>query len=45
MSLLHLSFDMIALSFISCVMLREVAIIALPDDIAGPGGRFIDTNR
>ncbi len=38
------AFDAIAVAFLGCVAFREVAIIALPDSIAGPGGWFIDTD-
>jgi hypothetical protein len=37
------AFDAMAVAFLGCVAVREVAIIALPDAIAGPGGWFIDT--
>ena len=30
-------------SFLTCLVIREVMILVLPDDIAGPGGSFIDT--
>lgn len=36
-------FDNLAASFIVCLILREVMILVLPDHIAGPGGRLIDT--
>ena len=42
--LLDLSFDVIVISAITCLALREVVIVALPDSLAGPGGRFIDTS-
>ncbi len=41
--LLTLSFDAVLTSAIVCLVLREVMIFALPDDVAGPGGWFIDT--
>ena len=41
--LFTLSFDGIVTSAILCLVLREVMIFALPDDVAGPGGWFIDT--
>jgi len=41
----HLSFDGIAVSFLVCAVLREAMILGLPDDIAGPGGWFIDTGE
>lgn len=37
------SFDNIAASFITCLILREVMILVLPDHIAGPGGWLVDT--
>ena len=37
------SFDNIAASFITCLILREVMIAVLPDHIAGPGGWLVDT--
>lgn len=43
--LFALSIEGIALSAITCFVLREVAIIVLPNKIAGPGGRWIDTRR
>ena len=42
--LLTLSFDGIVTSAIVCLVIREVMIFALPDDIAGPGGSFINTS-
>ncbi|MEO1239988.1 MAG: hypothetical protein AAFW64_10180 [Pseudomonadota bacterium] len=41
--LFTLSFDGIVTSAIVCLVLREVMIFALPDEIAGPGGWFINT--
>jgi len=38
-----ITFDQIALSFLTVFTIREAMIFALPDDIAGPGGWFIDT--
>lgn len=38
-----ISFDQIGLAFLSVFIIREAMVYALPDDIAGPGGRFIDT--
>ena len=43
--LLIFSFDAAAMALLSCIALREVFVFALPDQIAGPGGWFIDTNR
>ena len=42
---LGISFDAIVMSAISCLLIREALIVALPDRIAGPGGSFIDTGR
>lgn len=39
----QISFDEIVASFLVCLVLREVMILALPDRIAGPGGWLIDT--
>ena len=33
------------LSAITCLILREAMILALPDRLAGPGGSFIDTTK
>lgn len=41
--LAHISFDEIVGSFLACLILREIMILALPDRIAGPGGWLIDT--
>lgn len=41
--LLTFSFDGVVTSAIVCLVIREVMIFALPDEIAGPGGRFINT--
>jgi len=41
--LLALSFDAVLTSAIVCLVIREVIILALPDEVAGPGGWFIDT--
>lgn len=38
-------FDAIAVSFLACLAVRSLVIRALPDRIAGPGGRFTDTDR
>lgn len=40
-----LTFDQIALAAMACIALREVMIVFLPDDIAGPGGWLIDTGE
>lgn len=39
----RISFDDVAMALISCIVIREVMIAALPDRIAGPGGWLIDT--
>ncbi len=41
--LLFSSFDLVFASAVTCLMIREIMILCLPDDLAGPGGRFIDT--
>lgn len=38
-----ISFDQIGLAFLAVFAIREAIVFALPDDIAGPGGWFIDT--
>ncbi|WP_456386895.1 hypothetical protein [Profundibacter sp.] len=38
-----ISFDQIGMSFIALFVIREAIVFGLPDDIAGPGGWFIDT--
>lgn len=38
-----ISFDQIGMAFLVIFVIREAMVYALPDDIAGPGGRFIDT--
>ncbi|MEM9474532.1 MAG: hypothetical protein AAGA71_04525 [Pseudomonadota bacterium] len=46
MELLHIfSFDMLAMSLISCLVLREVFVVALPDSVAGPGGWLVNTEE
>ena len=42
-ALFALSFDTLAMSMITCLMIREMLILALPNEIAGPGGSFINT--
>lgn len=39
----QVSFDELAGSFLVCLLIREIMIVALPDRIAGPGGWLIDT--
>ncbi len=39
----QISFDEVVAAFVTCMVLREVFIFALPDHIAGPGGWLIDT--
>lgn len=43
--MLAITFDTLVMSAITCLIIREAIIIALPDRIAGPGGTFIDTSR
>jgi len=38
-----ITFDQIALATMSCIALRELMIIFLPDTVAGPGGWLVDT--
>ncbi len=42
--LFAVSFDTLVMSAITCLVLREVFIVALPDEIAGPGGWLIDSD-
>ena len=37
------SFDLLLASFLTCLMIREMLIVLLPNHLAGPGGKFIDT--
>jgi len=39
-----ITFDQILLSVLACIMIRQAMVFVLPDDIAGPGGRFINTD-
>ena len=39
------SFDLVIATFVTCVVLREVFVLTLPDSIAGPGGWLVDTGR
>jgi hypothetical protein len=43
--MLAITFDTIVMSAITCLIVREAMIIALPDRLAGPGGSFIDTAK
>lgn len=43
--LIHPTFDACLVSFITCAFLREMFILILPDQLAGPGGSFVDTDR
>ena len=43
--MLAITFDTIVMSAITCLIIREAMILALPDSIAGPGGSFIDTKK
>lgn len=45
MDVLGISFDVVVMSMITCLIIREALIIALPNHIAGPGGSLIDTDR
>lgn len=38
-----ITFDQIGLAFLAVFTIREAMLFLLPDNIAGPGGRFIDT--
>ncbi len=38
-----ISFDQIGMAFLTIFVIRKVMVYALPDYIAGPGGRFINT--
>ncbi|WP_380056868.1 hypothetical protein ACFE33_03320 [Falsihalocynthiibacter sp. SS001] len=40
-----ITFDQIALSFMACFVVREIMILALPDNIAGPNGWLVDTSE
>ena len=42
---LAFSFDLLLASFLTCVLLRDVFVLALPDRIAGPGGWLVDTRK
>lgn len=39
------SFDQMLAAFLTCVVLRDVFVLLLPDTIAGPGGWLVDTRR
>lgn len=39
------SFDAIAISALTCLVLRECFIVALPETLVGPHGSFIKTDR
>ena len=39
------SFDLALASFLTCVVLRDVLVLTMPDRIAGPGGCLVDTDR
>ncbi|NRA98821.1 MAG: hypothetical protein HRU32_03205 [Rhodobacteraceae bacterium] len=43
-ALFSVSFDTLVMSAITCLILREVILVALPDTVAGPGGWLIDTD-
>lgn len=38
-----ISFDQIGLAFLSVFVIRQTMVYLLPNDIAGPGGWFVDT--
>ena len=38
------SFDNVAMAAVTCLVIREIMILALPDEIAGPGGWLIDVD-
>lgn len=40
-----ITFDQVGISFLICYAIREMLIILLPDDLAGPNGSFIRTNE
>ncbi len=44
-ALFTVSFDTLVMSAITCLVLREVFIVTLPDHIAGPGGWLIDSDH
>ena len=39
------SFDLAVAALLTCVVLRDVFVIVLPDRIAGPGGWLVNTKR
>ena len=43
--LFSISFDALAVSFLACCAIRYAIILLLPDEVAGPGGWFIDTGE
>ncbi|MEL6644345.1 MAG: hypothetical protein AAFQ79_10450 [Pseudomonadota bacterium] len=38
------SFDMLAMSAITCLLLREALVVTLPNRVAGPGGWLVNTD-
>ena len=40
-----LSLDLVLASFLTCVVLRDVFVLVLPDRVAGPGGWLVNTGR
>jgi hypothetical protein len=44
-ALFSVSFDTIVMSAITCLVLREIFLVTLPDEMVGPGGWLIDTDR
>lgn len=43
-SLFTVSFDTVVMTAITCIALREVFLVTLPDRVAGPGGWLINTD-
>ncbi len=43
MEFTSITFDQIALATMACIALREVMVIFLPDNVAGPGGWLVNT--
>ena len=42
---LSVTFDTIVMSAVTCLVVREVLLLALPASVAGPGGWLIDTGK
>lgn len=43
MDLTTITFDQLALSFMTVIAVREAMIMFLPDRVAGPGGWLVNT--